>query len=112
MANFFMRPIEPATRLRDAHDTKGIVLSSWQPENLIECDVEWVAPVDLFLMDAAHTRYQKAGDRWGHVVKIDSILTTGENRWMAIVNQGLAICEIVEAPAPPAPDSPFVAARL
>jgi hypothetical protein len=100
MENFFMRPIDPDTRLRNDHNTAGMVLSNWGPDDLIECNGEFIAIQDLFRPDGV--KYQKVGDRWGLVAKINGHDAV-QGVWMAITNMGIPICEIIPEPPPPAP---------
>jgi hypothetical protein len=109
MTNFFMRPIEEQTRLRNDHNTAGEVMSNWGPGDLVECDGEFTA-IDV-LKNSDGVIYQMAGDQWGHVAKINNQEAV-KGVWMAIVHMGKPICQIVDAPVPPGPESPFVSARL
>lgn len=100
--SFFMRPKEIKTRLRNGHDTLAQVVSSWGPSDIVECAEEWVAPRDLFNAADGNKQYQKAGDRWAKVLKINNA-DVFDGVWMAITNMGALICDIVDAPAPPQP---------
>lgn len=102
MPNFFMCPTDTVnrTRLRDAHDTYGNIISTWTPSDLVECSEEWVAPVDKFT--PAGVKYQHKGDRWGLVVEINNA-EVFPGLYMAIVDKGIEICRIVDSPVPPVP---------
>lgn len=85
---FFMRPIDENTRLRSDHNTAGDVLNTFGPGQLIQCDSIWTADVD-------GVGNQKAGDRWGYVLRVNGSPTLG---WMAIEHNGQPICTMVDAP--------------
>lgn len=98
---FFMRPLDETepTRLRNDHNTAGVVIGLYKPEDLMECDQEFIADVNLYLTGQTGP-YQVVGDKWGRVIKINNI-SIEENSWMAINHKGTPICKIVNIDPPP-----------
>lgn len=77
-------------------------LATLTPETTNSGDVVW--KVDLVLDDEYYLN-AKVGDSWLH-------LTAPREGWVAIRHNGEDLCELIEVPDEPAPESPFVSAVL
>ena len=79
-------PVDQNTRIRSEHNTSGIIVDYAQPNDIVEGEELFTAPVDFTFNG---TVIQFKSDKWLRVTFVNGLPASG---WIAITNKGLAIC--------------------
>lgn len=93
-----VKPLESGTRIRDAHNTYGVIKYIVGPDDLISGTDIFIAPENI-VDPKTNSVIQKAGDQWLAVEKVNGSSVTG---WIAITHLGNEIsAEVPDIPIPP-----------